>query len=53
MSGQRYTPEFKAKLIIALVESYKKENGFDQNMVEEDLLIRLGFHKCSACKDNH
>lgn len=45
--------ELKAKLIIALVESYKKENDFDQNMVEEDLLIRLGFHKCSACKDNH
>ena len=31
----------------------KKENDFDQNMVEEDLLIQLGFHKCSACKDNH
>ena len=45
--------ELKAKLIIALVESYKKENDFDQNMVEEDLLIQLGFHKCSACKDNH
>lgn len=45
--------ELKAKLIIALVESYKKENDFDQNMVEEDLLIQLGFHKCSACRDNH
>ncbi|MDM1771208.1 MULTISPECIES: hypothetical protein [Acinetobacter] len=45
--------ELKAKLIIALVESYKKENDFDQNAVEEDLLIQLGFHKCSACKSTH
>lgn len=42
--------ELKAKLIIALIESYKKENNFDQNQIEENLLINLGFHKCSACR---
>lgn len=34
-------------------ESYKKENVFDKNMVEEDLLIQLGFHKCSTGKGNY
>lgn len=42
--------ELKAKLIIALIETYKKENNFDQNQIEENLLINLGFHKCSACR---
>ncbi len=41
--------ELKAKLIIALIETYKKENDFDQDKIEEDLLLTLGFHKCSYC----
>jgi hypothetical protein len=41
--------ELKAKLIIALIEAYKKTNDFDHNEVEEGILMTLGFHKCSHC----
>lgn len=39
--------DLKAKLMLSLVELYKKESNFDG--IEESVLVELGFRKCLTC----
>lgn len=41
----------KEQLILVLIEKFKKETGFSQSDIEENLLEELGFMPCKTCID--